>query len=40
MLTSQKKFEGKMNFTAAPDATPYGEINAGRWFKKVARPLV
>jgi len=40
MLTSQKRFEGKMNYTAAPDSAPYGELNAGRWFKKVARPMV
>ena len=40
MLTLQKRFEGKMNFAAAPDSAPYGELNAGRWFKKVARPMV
>jgi len=40
MITSQKRFEGKINFAAAPDSAPYGELNAGRWFKKVARPMV
>ena len=29
-----------MNFEPAPESHPYGEINAGKWFKRVARPLV
>ena len=39
-LTSNEKHDGKMNFQPAPDSQPYGEINAGKWFKRVGRPLV
>jgi len=39
-LTSNEKHDGKMNFEAAPDSQPYGEMNAGNWFKRVARPMV
>ena len=39
-LTSNEKHDGKMNFEAAPDSQPYGEMNAGKWFKRVARPMV
>ena len=39
-LTSNEKHEGKINFEAAPDSQPYGEMNAGKWFKRVARPMV
>ena len=39
-LTSNEKHDGKFNFEAAPDSQPYGEMNAGKWFKRVARPMV
>ena len=39
-VTSNEKHAGKMNFEPAQESHPYGEINAGKWFKRVARPLV
>ncbi|CAB5034340.1 unannotated protein [freshwater metagenome] len=40
MLTSNPKLDGKIHTEPAPDTQPFGELNAGRWFKKVATPLV
>ena len=40
MLTSNPRLAGKMHFEAASDDKPYGNVNTGQWFKKVARPMV
>ena len=40
MLVSNPKFKGKMHFEPASASTPIGEGNSGRWFKRVAAPLV
>ena len=34
------KFKGNLHFEPASSSTPIGEGNSGRWFKRVAAPLV